>query len=1083
MLHGDPHVLLAGGPAVALERRAAALCALAALEAGCTRERAARWLWPDSDDPRRNLRQQMLRFRKGLGVALLAEGDVLALAADVRLAAADPAAPLLGTLKFDDSPEFDAWLAARRSSQHAGHTARLRERIAQAEAAGALDAALAAAQELLAADPDGEAAHREVMRLHYLRGDSAAGLAVHDRLVRHLAHVHHARPHAETEVVARALRESAAPLPAAPRATPPTVQRPPRLIGRARELAAVHDGWAAGAVVLLLGEAGMGKSRLIAEIARVRRLALVQGRPGDAGIPYATLARLLREALPRAGQNIAADQRRELARVLPELAPAFPLPADGRRLVLQNAVRQVLAGASLEAVAVDDLHFADDASIDMLLALAGDAGPGGPRWLFARRPAEGGAAAAALHDTLQEAGSLRSVPLQPLDKVAIADLIDSLGLHGVDGSALAAQLVRQTGGNPLFALETLKLALASGSLREGSLPQPASVGALIERRLARVSEPALGVARVAAIAGVDFNILLAEAVMKRSAVELASAWRELEDAQVLRGDDFAHDLVYDAVLRTIPTAIARRLHAQCAEFLAARDGEPARVAEHWLAGGEMAKAGAAFIAAARRAQLAMREEDEVALLLRAAQAFEAADMPDERFSALRDRARGLVTLDISRRGVDAARELIAIAANDRQRLQAQPHYVGALVESGRHEQAIEVGSAALALALRTAEHDPAVRLACHVASALSHRGRVDEALATLLPLRAWVQSQPDQGLAMLWHGDVASRLGSLGRFDEAVATYDTAIAAARAGSLPEGEARLMMNCAITLRESGQFDRALALAQQSRARYSPADSDDNAGGMIGRLVVARDQAEGGCFEPALATLTDLLPRFEASGAAFWAQAVRMVLVRLWLDLGQYARAVPLLNDEPQDIPPWLRADRQLLQRELALATRGGPPIASLETTLALVEGDQRRRLSMQVRALRHLAPTEVLSRADDQDAPLRASGRKGVLLSLLTQVARAAREAAQPARAAQAAREVVALMEAGYAPDSMYRAEAWLAAQRALAAVGEQAAAAHALEQGRLWVRQHALPQVPAPFIDSFLNRNAVNAALLGATSR
>jgi hypothetical protein len=115
--------------------------------------------------------------------------------------------------------------------------------------------------------------------------------------------------------------------------------------------------------------------------------------------------------------------------------------------------------------------------------------------------------------------------------------------------------------------------------------------------------------------------------------------------------------------------------------------------------------------------------------------------------------------------------------------------------------------------------------------------------------------------------------------------------------------------------------------------------------------------------------------------------------------------------------------------------------------------------------------------------LRASGRKGVLLSLLTQVARAAREAAQPARAAQAAREVVALMEAGYAPDSMYRAEAWLAAQRALAAVGEQAAAAHALEQGRLWVRQHALPQVPAPFIDSFLNRNAVNAALLGATSR
>ena len=73
-LFGDAVVRLPGGFSMALEPRAAALCALAAIAPGTTRERAARWLWPDSDDPRRNLRQQLLRFRRRLDRPLLTEG-------------------------------------------------------------------------------------------------------------------------------------------------------------------------------------------------------------------------------------------------------------------------------------------------------------------------------------------------------------------------------------------------------------------------------------------------------------------------------------------------------------------------------------------------------------------------------------------------------------------------------------------------------------------------------------------------------------------------------------------------------------------------------------------------------------------------------------------------------------------------------------------------------------------------------------------------------------------------------------------------------------------------------------------------
>ena len=1112
-LLGDPAIQLPDGSVRALERRAAGLLALVALEPGVTRARAAALLWPQSDDSRKALRQQLLRFRKLFGVMLVSGDEALRLADGVATDLDSGSEPLLGALGFEDCEEFADWLARQRDARRARQSAPLQEQLAAAEAQHDYDRALALAEQLAALEPESEMHARVQIRLHYLRGDLARAQAVYEQLKRMLLRRFGAAPSAQTEEVARAVAAArdgpsgrakrtekrasnaarALALPpttqVATRTSPPvTVLRPPYLVGRSAELAALHAAWQDGRVVLVLGEAGMGKTRLGTEFASGQAVISAQGRPGDAGVPYALLARLLREVLQRCTTSVPTEQRNELARLLPELAPGVALSSDGQRLRLQQAIEALLADAQIDraplrGLLVDDLHFADSASVEMLQSLLASPALSSVRWLLLQRPGEGEPAATRLRDALTEAGLLATVVLTPLAAAELAELADSLQITGLDSPALATALARHTGGNPLFALETLKLAITSGSLSQGRLPQPATVGALIERRLAQVSELALGVARVAAIAGIDFDILLAEAVMKRSAVELASAWRELEDAQVLRGDAFAHDLVWDAVLRTIPAAIARRLHAQCAEFLEARGGEPARVAEHWLAGGEMARAGAAFVAAARRAERAARQEEEATLLLRAARAYEAAGLPDERFTALRNRAIGLVAIDISVRGIDAARELVDLASDDRQRLQAHVHYVGTLAEVGRSEQTIEVGRPALALALRSGDNDSAVRLACHVASALARLGRVEEALAVLLPLGAWVKSQPDPLLIMIWHGDLALLLGASGRFDEAVATYDAAIAAARVAGSPDGEARLMMNCAVTLRESGQFDRALALAQQSRARYPSDDSDDAGHVLIGRLVIARDQAESGCFEPALATLTDILPCFESSGATFWAQAVRMVLVRLWLDLGQFARAVPLLTDEPVDIPPWLRADRHFLHRELMAATRGGPAIASLETTLALVHADERRGLSMRVRALRHLAADEVLARADTLEPALYASGRKGVLLSLHTQVARAASEAGLPARAAQAARAIVDLTEAGYAPDSMYRAEAWLIAHRALAAAGEADAAAQALEQGCRWVRQHALPHVPAPFIDSFLRRNRVNAALLADTPR
>ena len=181
---------------------------------------------------------------------------------------------------------------------------------------------------------------------------------------------------------------------------------------------------------------------------------------------------------------------------------------------------------------------------------------------------------------------------------------------------LAPLLARHTGGNPMYALETIKHLIAGGgvALDASALPRPASVGQLIERRLRQLAPQALQLARVAAVAGVDFSIELAESVLDTRALALADAWRELEAAQVLRGNAFAHDLVHEATLAGVPAPIAAHTHAAVAAWLEAHGGEPARVAAHWLDASQPRRALAALHAAADAAKRAMRRKEEAAFL-------------------------------------------------------------------------------------------------------------------------------------------------------------------------------------------------------------------------------------------------------------------------------------------------------------------------------------------------------------------------------------------------------------------------------------------------------------------------------------
>src|SRR5262249_41067569 len=148
--------------------------------------------------------------------------------------------------------------------------------------------------------------------------------------------------------------------------------------------------------------------------------------------------------------------------------------------------------AGVEGLVLDDLHFADAATIEMLDDLAMDGAV--IKWGFAQRPAEGLAQAKGLRDVLAKAWKLETIVLEPLDESQMTEFVESLRIPGVSAARLAPHLLKTTGGNPLFALETLKSAVFSGAALDddaSTLPRPASVAALVERRLAQLTPRAL----------------------------------------------------------------------------------------------------------------------------------------------------------------------------------------------------------------------------------------------------------------------------------------------------------------------------------------------------------------------------------------------------------------------------------------------------------------------------------------------------------------------------------------------------------------------------------------------------------------
>lgn len=1086
-LFGEPALVAPDGASHALERRTAALFALVVLEPGVTRRRLAALLWPDSDEAhaRQALRQQLLRIRRLAGEALEG-GASLRLAAHVEVEAAK-AGPLLGTIDYGDDDELAQWVSVRRDSQRDQRVARLREALVAVEAGGDAQEGVRIATELVEADPLSEDHRRALMRAHYLAGHWASAREAYDRLREMVRREYAAEPDARTEQLARTIAQAMSAVPATGlrHALPPAVLRPPRIIGREREIRALHECWRSGRPAILAGMAGSGKTRLLTEVCAGRDDILAVGaRPGDSNIACSLLARLTRLACARLPAPPLAGVRGELARLLPEFGQAEPVRGIAEFARLLRAVEAVIdavADAGIETITVDDLHFADDASIEALGSVV--AGHARLKLLVACRREELGARAAGFLDALAAKSAAATIELVPLDERQVAELLASLEVPGLDSAAIAPAVAKHTGGNPLFVLETVRLMIQEGtSARAGErLPAGAGMVALIERRLAHLSPAALRLARCAAVAGAEFSTELAARVLGVRALDLADAWSELEGAHVLRDGSFPHDLIYEAALASVPGAIARSLHEEIARFLEEAGAQPLGVARHWAMARRDREAGKAFVRAAGRSRELGQWQELDALLGEAAAAFARCGEHDARFEALVERAEAAIYLDLGEAAGKVLDEAGGAARTGQQKLRAL--HARAQYHDNRGDSALtlEIARSGIDLAKGAGWQDQVVRFSSIAGGALSELRRVDEAIALVEPLRAWAVANldPEPRADYLIYLGIAYDLAN--RLADAVGAFEQARAIAADAGLRDLLAMALSNLATTSSKRGQLtlaaDRGRQALQLWRESGSPRGTP-----MQTQTLLAHRLRDIGHFREAVALFEESLAEFRLAGG-LWLAGTAHRLALAYSQLGQHARAMKLLDMEPSGISAKAMAMWHAHHAEV-LRAAGRDPAKAFQAALDLLGSDlddgNNRLVTLFATAM--APPAEAEAMANSVAAWAAARERFGMAIGAHVRAAASALAQGAVDRALPQVDAALRLF-GEFEPDNFYRGEIWWVAHRVLAAAGREADASRLLAAGRDWVEAIASEHVIPEFRDSFLRRNSVNRALLNAAAR
>ncbi len=725
---------------------------------------------------------------------------------------------------------YDDWVLAERERLREMYLHALEQVASDLKATGDFAGALQYAQRLVTADPLRESAHREVMRLLCALDRPDAALKQFAVCRQMLRTEFALEPEAETRALAEeiAQRREHPAAPYLPTAHAPAASlQPLPLIGRRAERAQLVAVIQAlfhqrGGIALIEGEAGVGKTRLLQEIARDaewRGAQVLWGycQEAQTSAPYAPVL----DALAQGLSPLRAEQLRSLvepiwlqtlAPLVPNLVPASqpPAPLDPkqeRTRLIEALARVLTAWARLVPLVLilEDLHWAGHDTLELLTQLAPRLGATRVLLIGSLRGDEARTHLARWEQlqSLDASGLCARLVLTRLDAPTTRELIRrALGL-GSAAPRFETRVHRETDGNPLFVLETLRTLTDEGLLTRDAngtwrtpwdettddyaeMPLPRVVERVIARRLAQLTPEARRILRAAAVLGNPFDLTLLHALTDDTWEALLARIVELTQRHFVEETPtayrFTHDKLCQVCYAESDAAERRAWHLRAARAL--ERAQPERLdarTHHFFAAEEWRAAAHAAQRAGEQAARVYAHRDAVAQFTRALDAL--AHLRDasplERFEAYAARERACDQLGERRAQADDLRAL----------------------EELLDDPALDTPTRRAQIALRRAIYLDALTDYPAAFTAIAHAAELAHAAA---------DAEIEYHARVRWGRMLRQR----GEYADARAQFDHAFALARQRNDSLAQATVLNDLGVIAFNAGNFDAALTNFQRA-----------------------------------------------------------------------------------------------------------------------------------------------------------------------------------------------------------------------------------------------------------------------------
>jgi len=535
-------------------------------------------------------------------------------------------------------------------------------------------------------------------------------------------------------------------------------------VGRDEETRLLWSRWqrasdGEGQVVLIVGEAGIGKSRLVHQFRK--RLAPTPhiwlecvGSPYFQNTPLYPIADMLQQGFAHRGDGSDAGKLGELERDLeraglkpaeavPLIAPMLNLPVDEkyprlmlspeqqRKRLLTTLAAWLFGAAQPVVMAVEDLHWFDASSLELMQLLIEQAATARVMLVCTARP------------EFRAPWSLRThhaqLTLNRLSALHVRELVASVVAHSALSCETIEKVVERTGGVPLFVEELTRAVLEKGGAGPALHEIPATLHDSLMARLDRLG-PAKEVAQIASVIGREFSYELLQAVSEIPEDDLQTALARLADAELIYANgippdatySFKHALIQDAAYDALLKSKRRQVHARVAQVLEEQfphtaETQPELLAHHYTQAGLAAALAISYWhEAGKRAEQGSASKEAVAHLNRGLELIETLPDTPERSALELALQTTLGPVLIATKGYaapevgavyDRARELCERAENSSQLPIVVFGLFAFYVVRADHEKALTLGKHLLSLA--ESAQDEALLLQAHNALGLA----------------------------------------------------------------------------------------------------------------------------------------------------------------------------------------------------------------------------------------------------------------------------------------------------------------------------------------------------------------------------